>query len=55
MDAQRQQDLWAITVAKYQAAQLTAQYGCHNVSMGRSYYDVYTAMWIALDDPPRGQ
>lgn len=55
MDAQRQRDLWAITVENYQAAQLTAQYGWHNVSVGRSYYAVYTAMWIALDDPPRGQ
>src|SRR5215831_5390270 len=55
MDAQRQQDLWAIAVENYQAARLTAQHGWHNVSVGRSYYAVYTAMWMAVDDPPSGQ
>src|ERR671924_628430 len=55
MDAQRQRDLWAIAVENYQAARLTAQHGWHNVSVGRSYYAVYTAMWVAVDDPPGGQ
>lgn len=52
MDAQRRQDLWAIAVENYQAAKLTAQQGWHNVSVGCCYYGVYTAMWVALDDPP---
>jgi len=55
MDAQHQQDLWAITVENYQAAKLTAQQGHHNVSVACSYYAVFTAMWVALGDPPRGQ
>jgi uncharacterized protein (UPF0332 family) len=55
MDIQRQQHLWAIAVENYQAARLTAQYGWHNVSLGRSYYAVYTTMWIAVDEPPNGQ
>jgi uncharacterized protein (UPF0332 family) len=55
MDAQRQQDLWAIAIENYQAAKLTAQHGWHNVSIGRSYYAVYTAMWVAVDEPPSGQ
>jgi uncharacterized protein (UPF0332 family) len=55
MDAQRQRDLWAIAVENYQAARLTAQHGWHNVSVGRSYYAVYTAMWVAVDEPPSGQ
>jgi hypothetical protein len=55
MDAQRQRDLWAIAVENYQAARLTAQQGWHNVSVGRSYYAVYTAMWVAVDEPPSGQ
>jgi uncharacterized protein (UPF0332 family) len=55
MDAQRQRDLWAIAIENYQAAKLTAQQGWHNVSVGRSYYAVYTAMWVAVDEPPSGQ
>jgi hypothetical protein len=55
MDAQRQRDLWAIAVENYQAARFTAQQGWHNVSVGRSYYAVYTAMWMAVDEPPSGQ
>ena len=55
MDAQRQQNLWAIALENYQAARLTADHGWHNVSVGRSYYAVYTAMWIAVDEPPSGQ
>lgn len=55
MDAQRQQDIWAITIKDYQAAKLTEQHGWHNVSVGRSYYAVYPAMWVALDEPPSGQ
>jgi uncharacterized protein (UPF0332 family) len=54
MDAQRQQDLWAITQENYQAARLTAQRGWHNVSVACSYYAVFTAMWVALGDPPKG-
>jgi uncharacterized protein (UPF0332 family) len=55
MDAQRQQDLWAIAIENYQAAELMAQRGWHNVSVGRSYYAVYTAMWVAVDEPPSGR
>jgi hypothetical protein len=55
MDTQRQQDLWAIAVENYQVARLTAQHGWHNVSTGRSYYAVYAAMWVAVDEPPSGQ
>lgn len=55
MDAQRRQDLWRIAVENYQAAKFTAQHGWHNVSVGRGYYAVYTAMWIAVDEPPSGQ
>jgi uncharacterized protein (UPF0332 family) len=54
MDAQRQQTLWAIVLENYQAASLTAQQGWHNVSVTRSYYAVFQAMWVALDDPPKG-
>jgi len=36
-------------------AGLCAQQGWHNVSVACSYYAVYTAMWMALDDPPQGQ
>lgn len=53
MDPQRQQDLWAIAIENYQAAALTAQHGWHNVSVACSYYAVFTAMWVALGDPPR--
>lgn len=55
MDAQRQQDLWAIAIENYDAAKLTSQQGWHNVSAACSYYAVFTAMWVALGDPPRGQ
>jgi uncharacterized protein (UPF0332 family) len=55
MDPQRQQTLWAIAIENYQAAKLMAQQGWHNASVGRSYYAVYTVMWVAVDDPPRGQ
>lgn len=55
MDAQRHQDLWAIAIENFQAAEQTAQQGRHNVSVACSYYAVFTAMWVALDDPPRGQ
>jgi hypothetical protein len=44
MDVRCQQDLWVITIENYRAAQLTAHHGWHNVSVGRSYYAVYTAM-----------
>lgn len=54
MDPQRQQTLWAIALENYQAAVLTAQQGWHNVSVTRSYYAVFMAMWVALDDPPKG-
>ncbi len=53
MAPQRQQDLWAITIENYQAAALTAQRGWHNVSVACSYYAVFTAMWVALGDPPK--
>jgi uncharacterized protein (UPF0332 family) len=52
MEPQRQQDLWAIAIENYQAAILTAQQGWHNVSVACSYYAVFTAMWVALGDPP---
>jgi hypothetical protein len=55
MDHQRQQILWTIALKNYQAAVLTAQHGWHNVSVTRSYYAVFIAMWLALDDPPKGR
>lgn len=55
MDMPRQHELWAIAIEKYQAASLTAQQGWHNVSVGRSYYAIDTAMWMAVDEPPSGQ
>jgi uncharacterized protein (UPF0332 family) len=55
MDAQQQQALWTITREHYDAAELCAQRGWDTVSVACSYYAVYTAMWIALDDPPGGQ
>ena len=54
MDAQRQQDLWANAIEHYEAAVLAAQQGWHNVSVACSYYAVFTAMWVALGDPPKG-
>ena len=55
MDAQRQQDLWANEIENFQAARQTARQGRHNVSVACSYYAVFTAMWVALGDPSRGQ
>jgi len=55
MDAQLQQDLWSMAIENFQEANLTAQHGWHSVSVGRSYYAVYTAMWVAVDEPPSGQ
>jgi uncharacterized protein (UPF0332 family) len=55
MNAQRQQDLWAIAIENFQAAWQTAQQGRHNVSIACSYYAVYTAIWAALDNAPQGQ
>lgn len=55
MELQRQQALWAIALEDYQAAALTAQQGWHNVSVACSYYAVFTAMWVALGDAPRGR
>jgi uncharacterized protein (UPF0332 family) len=55
MDAQQQQALWAIAREHYEAAELCAQRGWHTVSIACSYYAVYTAMWVALDDPPHGK
>ena len=52
MEPQRQHDLWAIALENSQAAALTAQHGWHNVSVACSYYAVFTAMWVALGDPP---
>ena len=52
MDPQRQQTLWAIALENYQAAVLMAQHGWHNVSVACSYYAAFTAMWVALGDPP---
>jgi hypothetical protein len=54
VDAQHQQDLWAIALEHYQAAVLTARQGWHNVSVACSYYAVFMAMWVALGDPPKG-
>ena len=53
MDPQRRQTLWAIAIENYQAAVVTAQQGWHNVSVTRSYYAVFTAMVVALGDPPK--
>jgi uncharacterized protein (UPF0332 family) len=55
MDSQRQQILWAMAIENYQAAELTAGQGWHNVSVACSYYAVFTAMWAALGDPPKGR
>jgi hypothetical protein len=32
-----------------------ARQGRHKVSVACSYYAVFTATWVALGDPPRGQ
>jgi hypothetical protein len=55
MNAQRRQDLWAIGIENYRAAKLSSQQGWHNVSVVCSYYAVFTAMWVALGDPPHRQ
>ncbi len=55
MDSPRQQTLWALALENYQAAVFTAQQGWHNASVTRSYYAVFHAMWVALDDPPQGR
>lgn len=55
MAPQRQQILWALVLENYQAAVHTAQQGWHNVSVACSYYAVFTAMWVALGDPPKGR
>src|SRR5919109_2461069 len=55
MDAQQQQALWMIAIKHYEVAELCAQRGWHNMSIACSYYAVYTAMWVALDNPPQGQ
>jgi uncharacterized protein (UPF0332 family) len=55
MNAQQQQALWMIAREHYDAAELCAQRGWYTVSVACSYYAVYTAMWVALGDPPRGQ
>ena len=55
MDHQRQQTLWALALENYHAAVFTAQQGWHNASVTRSYYAVFHAMWVALDDPPQGR
>jgi hypothetical protein len=52
MDSQRRQTLWTIALENYQAAVFTAQRGWYNVSVACSYYAVFTAMWVALGDPP---
>lgn len=55
MDAQRRRDLWAIALQHFRAARLTRERRWYNVSPGRSYYATYTAMWLAVGDPPRGR
>ncbi len=55
MNAQQQQALWTIAREHYEAAELCARQGWHNVSIACSYYAVYTAMWVALGDPPQEQ
>ena len=53
MDPQRRRELWAIAVENMRAARLAAERRWYNVSAGRSYYAAYTAMWLALGEPPR--
>lgn len=52
MDDQRRQELWTIARENLQAARHAVQQQWYNVSASRSYYATYTAMWIAVDDPP---
>jgi uncharacterized protein (UPF0332 family) len=53
VDDQRRQELWTIARENLQAARHAVQQQWYNVSASRSYYATYTAMWIAVDDPPR--
>jgi uncharacterized protein (UPF0332 family) len=53
VEPQRQRELWGIAIENLRAARLTAERRWYNVSVGRSYYAAYTAMWLALGDPPR--
>lgn len=53
VNRQRRRELWAIAVKNLRAARLAVGRRWHNVSAGRSYYVAYTAMWLALGDPPR--
>jgi len=53
VDAQRRQELWTIARENLQAARHAVQQQWYNVSASRSYYAAYTAMWVAVDDPPR--
>jgi uncharacterized protein (UPF0332 family) len=53
VDAQRRQELWTIAHENLQAARHAVQQQWYNVSASRSYYAASTAMWIAVDDPPR--
>jgi uncharacterized protein (UPF0332 family) len=55
MDADQQQALWSIASEHYDAAELCARQGWHNVSVACSYYAVYTAMWVALGNPTQGK
>jgi hypothetical protein len=55
MDAEPQQTWWAIAREHDAAAELCAQQGWHTVSVACSDYAVYTATWVALDNPPHGQ
>ncbi len=55
MDAQRRQELWTIAHENLQAGRHAVQQQWYNVSASRSYYTPYTAMWIAVDDPPRAR
>jgi uncharacterized protein (UPF0332 family) len=55
MDAQQQQTLWAIAIEHDEVAGLCDHRRWHNVSVACSYYAVYIAMWVALDNPPQGQ
>ena len=53
MDPQRRQELWTIARENLRAARHALQQQWYNVSASRSYYAAYTAMWMAVDDPPR--
>ncbi len=53
MELQRRREIWTIVVENLRAARLAAERRWYNVSAGRSYYAAYTAMWLALGEPPR--